>query len=154
MTSGRAALDALLYGMGAATMLAGFSALVWRIARPHVVAWFDRQLAPIRQDLEAVRGEVKPDGGESLKDAAATAAATASSADAKLDQLRHSVHRVGRQVQRVEGQALVTRGILDQHVRESSRYQRSLGHVFRELGVDPPQWGTETEIEDEETTHD
>lgn len=142
--------EAVLSGMGAATLVATFLALVWRVAKPHVLGWVDRQLAPIRSDLEAVRSEVKPNGGASLKDAAAQAQESAVSADTKLDDLRATVHRVGRQVQRVEGLNTITAGVLDQHVRESSKYLRQLGHVFEELGIDAPQWGETEEDEDAE----
>lgn len=139
--------DAVLAGMGAATLIAGFLALVWRIARPHVLMWVERQLAPIREDLETVRLEVKPNGGASLKDAAASAQESAESADAKLDQLRDSIHRVGRQVRRVEGRNMLTQSVLDQHVKESATYLRALSRELRHHGMHAPPWGTHEEEE-------
>lgn len=141
------AVDAVLAGMGAATLSAGFLGLVWRIARPHVRTWVDAQLAPIREDLETVRHEVKPNGGASLKDRAVQAHDAASSADEKLDHINATLHRIGRQVTQVDGRQRVTQSVLDQHVSESSRYLASVREILAESGIRLPST-TEAETED------
>lgn len=141
-------LEVMLYGMGAVTTAAGFLAVVWRIARPHVLSWLEAQFRPIREDLEQVRAEVKPDHGDSLKDRAAAASEAATSADEKLDQLKGSVHRLGRQLDKVDARGQITKSVLDQHVSESSDYLRSIRGVFAEAGITLPD--PRTVYDDEE----
>lgn len=116
--------ELVVFSAGTVVTLAGFLAIVWRIARPHVAHYIESVVAPVRRDLAEVREEVKPNSGNSLKDNAVQAASAASEVSRQLDQVAHAVNHVSHN--------------LDQHVHDSREYLAEARGMFKAHGIELP----------------
>lgn len=137
--SSRPAVDAILAGMGAATLTAAFAALVWRVAKPHVERWARSLVAAVVHERETVAEH------------AVAAEQAASSADAKIDQLVDAVDRVNTRVRVIDGRSLNNAGsvsylrrLLVAHIRESNEVL----DMLRANDLDLPTDFTEPDRED------
>lgn len=117
--------ELLIFAFGAATSFAGFTVLVWRIARPHVQRYVESVVAPMRNHLVEVREEVKPNHGDSLKDRAVKGAEAATSN--------------ARTLEAVAAGVFMLNGKLDSHISESREYLRLARDMFEGHGINLPE---------------
>ena len=124
--------ELLLAICGGIGVVSGALLVVWKIVRPHVDRYVRSMVEPIRDNVQAVR--------DNVEDNSPTAT------EQKIDQLSNQLGRIGRKVEQIDGRTMMTRGVLDQHVAESSTWLRQTTRILRASGVQIPQWGArETE---------
>jgi len=132
----RAIWELLLVTMGGVTTAAAFLALVWRIMRPHVDRYVRSLVSPVRSAVDEVRDEVTAHGaGPSITEQTEELART-------LESVTGLLHKLSRNVQRVDGRAQITQSVLGQHVAESRVYLEGMRDVLRQHDIELPDPGT------------
>lgn len=124
-------LELVLFIIGTASSLAAFSLLVWKVVKPHVVAFMDGRIQAVQGQVQHVSYQVDQLPSQVGSDEIVEA----------IRDVRQQVGRVHRRMDKQQEQHAHTHQVLLAHVDESSAYLERATELLAVQGVKLPPFG-------------